>query len=187
MVCSRSGVIGMAAGILLLACNAALAAPEAYQISLGPVARSNATHLLAVGRGAADVTLDGNNLSINGKFDGLASPATDAHLCQGAGIGVQGICTNDLVVSQSPSGSVSGIIALNAKQMTALRAGQLYVQINSQKAPAPAGNLWGWILTAHEIVGQDVPQEGHWFLPQYDMPQSAEHGSTHERKTDANF
>ena len=164
----------------------AMAASEAYQIFLGPVARSNATQMAAVGRGLADAALDGNKLSINGTFGGLASEATDAHLCQGIGIGVSGTCATDLTVSQSVSGSVSGTIVLNAKQMAALRAGQLYVQINSQKAPAPAGNLWGWILIAHETVGQDVPQQGDWFLPQYDMPQSAEHGSTHPLKTKPN-
>ena len=164
----------------------AAAAPEAYQIFLGPVARSNATQMTAVGRGTADVALDGNKLSINGMFGGLASSATDAHLCQGIGIGVSGTCTNDLAVSQTPSGSVSGTVVLNAKQLAALRAGQLYVQINSQKAPAPTGNLWGWILIAHETVGQDVPQQDQWFLPQYDMPQSAEHASTHPLKTKPN-
>jgi hypothetical protein len=163
-----------------------MAAPEAYQITLAPVARSNATQMIAVGRGTADVALDGNKLSINGMFGGLASPATDAHLCQGIGIGVSGSCANDLAVSPAASGSVSGTVVLNAKQLAALRAGQLYVQINSQKAAAPAGNLWGWILIAHETVGQDVPQQDHWFLPQYDMPQSAEHGSTHPLKTKPN-
>ena len=119
-------------------------------------------------------------------FGGLVSQATDAHLCQGMGIGVSGTCTNDLTVSQAPSGNVSGTVILNTKQMAALRAGQLYVQINSQSAPAPTGNLWGWILIAHETVGQDVPQQGEWFLPQYDMPQSAEHGSTHPLNTKPN-
>lgn len=166
--------------------TSAAAAPEAYQIFLGPVARSNATQMTALGRGTAEVALDGNKLSISGMFGGLVSPATDAHLCQGIGIGVSGTCTNDLVVSQAVSGSVSGTVVLNAKQLAALRAGQLYVQINSQKAPAPTGNLWGWILIAHETVGQDVPQQDHWFLPQYDMPQSAEHGSTHPLKTKPN-
>ena len=162
---------------LMTALPAMAAAP--YQIFLGPVARSNATQMKALGRGTADVTLDGNKLSITGTFGGLVSPATDAHLCQGIGIGVSGACTNDLTISKAPSGNVSGTIVLNAKQMAALRAGQLYVQINSQSAPAPTGNLWGWILIAHETVGQDVPQQGEWFLPQYDMPESAEHGSTH--------
>jgi hypothetical protein len=31
--------------------------------------------------------------------------------------------------------------------------------------------LWGWLLPAHETVGANVPQQDHWFLPQYDTPQ----------------
>jgi hypothetical protein len=157
----------------------AFAAPEAYQIFLGPAARTNATQMLALGRGLAEATLDGNKLSISGNFGGLPSAATDAHLCQGIGIGVPGTCDTDLTVSKDMTGSLSGAITLNAKQLAALRAGQLYVQINSQKAPAPGGNLWGWILIVHKTVEQDVPQQGDWFLPQYDMPLSAEHGGTH--------
>jgi hypothetical protein len=99
---------------------------------------------------------------------------------------VGGTCGPALTVSQDTSGTVTGNITLTPAQQQALRAGQLYIQINSVKAPAPAGNLWGWILIAHETVGQDVPQQGHWFLPQYDMPQSAEHGSTHPLQTDPN-
>ena len=77
--------------ILLLSSGAAMAAPEAYMINLGPVARDNITKLLAVGRGTADVTLDGTKLTINGKFDGLASNSTDAHLCIGVGITWNGV------------------------------------------------------------------------------------------------
>ena len=186
MTYSCPGVIGTVAAFMLLSGSVVLAAPEAYMINLGPVARTNITKLVAVGRGTADVTLDGGRLTINGKFAGLSSPATDAHLCVGAGIGVEGTCDTDLIVSPATTGTVTGSIALSAKQTAALRAGRLYVQINSQKAPAPAGNLWGWILAAHEDVGEDVPQQGHWFLPQYYMPQSVEHGSTHERKPSDN-
>jgi hypothetical protein len=176
-----------AAIALLLSAASAFAATEDYQVALGPVARTNATKLLAIGKGDAIVTLDGNKLAIKGQFDGLASPATDAHLCQGIGIGTgAGACTTDLTIAKDTKGEVSGNVTLNASQLKALRAGQLYIQINSQKAPGPSGNLWGWILIKHEIVGQDVPQQGHWFLPQYDMPLSVEHGSTHELKPDTN-
>ena len=178
MSCLRLGAL-----IVFLSGSAAMAAPEEFQVSLGPVARTNVTKLLAVGRGSVSASLDGNKLSIKGLFSGLASPATDAHLCVGVGIGTLGTCgAEPLTVSQSANGTLSGDLTLTAKQVAALHAGQLYIQINSQKAPAPAGNLWGWILIAHETVGQDIPQEGHWFLPQYDMPQSVEHGSTHELK-----
>ncbi len=175
MSCVRLGVIS-----LLLAAGPAEAADLTYQIDLGPTARIEATRLTTLGRGTAEVTLDGNKLTINGQFGGMASRATDAHLCIGDGIGTPGTCdAGDLTVSKDTSGTVSGTITLGSRQLTALPAGQLYVQINSVGAPAPAGNLWGWILFAHEIPGQDAPQQGQGFLPQYDMPKSVEHGSTH--------
>jgi len=171
----RSGAI-----VLLLAIGPARAADLTYQIDLGPTARVEATRLTTLGRGTAEVTLDGNKLAINGQFGGMVSRATDAHLCVGGGIGTPGTCDGgDLTVTKDTSGILSGTIALNSKLLAALPAGQLYVQINSVGAPAPAGNLWGWILFAHEIPGQDVPQQGQGFLPQYDMPKSVEHGSTH--------
>jgi cytoskeletal protein CcmA (bactofilin family) len=179
--------IRLGAIVLLLSGGAVQAAVEKYQLELRPAARTDATRLLAVGDGTADVMVDGNKLTINGKFGGMASAATDAHLCIGEGIGTRGTCdAGELTVTKDKSGTVSGTLTLNAKQLAALPAGRLYVQINSVGSPAPAGNLWGWILIAHETVGQDVPQEGHWFLPQYDMPKSVEHGSTHPLPTDAN-
>jgi len=177
--------LAAAVGLTFFAANA-MAASEAYMVNLGPVARTNVTKTLAVGRGSGDVMLDGNKLTINAKFSGLASPATDAHVCAGVGIGTPGPCDSDLSVTKANEGTLTGTVTLNARQLAALPAGRLYVQINSQKAPAPDGNLWGWILAAHEEVGQDVPQQGHWFLPQYDMPKSVEHGSTHDLKSDKN-
>ncbi len=178
--------IGVFAALLLLAGEPAKAQPQAYMIHLGPVARTNATQMTAVGRGIGDVTVDGNTLIVKGMFDGLASAATDAHVCVGMGIGTPGVCDSDLDVTKAVQGTVSGNITLNARQKAALPAGRLYVQINSVKAPAPAGNLWGWIVYAHEKVEQDVPQQGHGFLPQYDMPMSVEHGSTHPLAPDKN-
>ena len=165
---------------LFLAGGPAAAADLTYQIDLGPTARIEATRLTTLGRGTAQVTLDGNKLTINGQFGGMVSRATDAHLCIGEGIGTPGTCdAGDLAVSKDTSGAVSGTITLGSRRLAALPAGRLYVQINSVGAPAPEGNLWGWILFAHEIPGQDVPQQGQGFLPQYDMPKSVEHGSTH--------
>jgi hypothetical protein len=178
--------MGAACVLALLSSSAAMAAPEAYMVNLGPVARTEVTRLLAVGRGSGDVTLDGRTLTISANFSGLGSPATDAHLCTGIGIGTPGPCDSDLAVTKDTNGTVTGTVTLNTRQMAAIAAGRLYIQIDSQKAPAPNGNLWGWILVAHEIVGQDVPQQGHWFLPQYDMPKSVEHGSTHELRTNNN-
>ncbi len=50
-----------------------------------------------------------------------------------------------------------------------MRSGKFYVQINSEKAPD--GNLTGWLLPPHPFPGEDVPEPGHGFLPQLDVPQ----------------
>ena len=56
-------------------------------------------------------------------------------------------------------------IKLDPSQLAALRSRRLYIQIDSERAPA--GHLWGWLLEAHEIPGQNVPQSGPWFLPSF--------------------
>ncbi len=71
-------------------------------------------------------------------------------------------------MTQAPGGTISGDVTLSAKQASAFRTGKLYVQIDSQKAPD--GTVWGWLLPDHEIVGADVPQQDHWFIPQLDTP-----------------
>ena len=73
------------------------------------------------------------------------------------------------------SGTLSGNFTLTGAQATALRTGKLYIQINSEKAPdnvpwGAKGTLWGWLFLAHDTVGQNVPQQDHWFIPQLDTP-----------------
>jgi hypothetical protein len=156
------------AGAVLLSVGLSGAAPEAgkFETILGPTPITDTTKLTITGKGAANATLDGNKLTVSGTFDGLTTPATDAHLMLGVGIGVPGSSIADLTVSQAQSGTVSGTVTLSRTQVAAFKDGNVYVQIDSQKAPAPIGNLWGWFLPEHEKVGQDVPQEGDWFLPQ---------------------
>ena len=153
----------MAASLL---CGAAAA--ETYQANLGPMPLDASTGKNMLGRGEATATLEGETLTLNGHFAGLSSPATKAHLCVGFAIGVPGSEGFDLTVSQADNGTLSGAIPLNSKQAAAFRTGKLYVQIDSQKAPA--GNLWGWLLPLHQDAPPDVPQQGPWFLPQLDTP-----------------
>ena len=95
------------------------------------------------GRGSADAVLTGDTLTIEGKFEGLRSPATVArlHLAPPA---VRGPAVIDLSVSQSTSGTISGKADLTPRQLQALEKNSLYIQIHSEKAPD--GNLWGWLL-----------------------------------------
>jgi hypothetical protein len=110
-------------------------------------------------------TLEGQSLKVEGQVSGLNASVTDAHLMRGAGIGIPGAAMpGALAVDQS--GKISGSVRLTGDQIAALRAGQIYVQVNSQKSPAPDGHLWGWLLPVHEKAGEDQPQVGRWFLPQ---------------------
>ena len=135
------------------------------------------TKQFIAGRGQATATSDGKTLTVTGDFHGLPSNATAAHIFLSPVIGVPGKQVADLDVTTSTSGTISGNVKLNSADATALRTGRLYIRIDSEKAPAddapwgPKGTLWGWIFPAHEIAGQDVPQEGHClFIPQLDTP-----------------
>jgi hypothetical protein len=160
--------LGPAIGGAILCAALSAASPNvgSYETVLGPTPVNNITKGLLTGQGAATAALSGNKLSVNGIFSGLASPATDAHLMMGSGIGIAGIPVLDLTVSAAASGTLTGAFTLSRQQLEALRNGRIYIQVNSQKAPAPGGNLWGWLLPEHPKAGQDEPQMGHWFLPQ---------------------
>lgn len=158
---------------LLAIATPALAAD--YQASLGPMPLDDETKAVIAGRGEATASYDGKTLTVKGAFRGLPSNATEAHIFISPAIGVPGRQTLDLEVTKSTSGTISASTALTSAQATALRTGKLYIQINSEKAPTtyewgPKGTLWGWIFPAHETVGQNVPQQDHWFIPQLDTP-----------------
>ena len=57
---------------------------------------------------------------------------------------------------------------LSPVQIADLEKGRLYIQLHSEKAPD--GNLWGWLLPDHPFPGANVPEKGHGFLPQLDVP-----------------
>ncbi|MBV9550787.1 MAG: CHRD domain-containing protein [Alphaproteobacteria bacterium] len=146
-----------------------------YQTNLGPMPLDDETKAVIAGRGDATARYDGKTLTVKGSFHGLPSSATEAHLFLSEHIGVPGRQALDLTVTKATSGSLSGSFNLTPEQANALRLGHLYIQVNSEKAPpgyswGPKGTLWGWLLPAHKTAGQDVPQAGHWFIPQLDTP-----------------
>ena len=82
---------------------------------------------------------------------------------------------NAVLTITKTSGTISGSFTLTSAQQRLLRTGKLYIQINSEKAPeeypwGPKGTLWGWLFPAYEVVGPNVPQQDHWFIPQLDVP-----------------
>ena len=146
-----------------------------YQTNLGPMPLDDETKAVIAGRGDATASYDGKTLTVKGAFKGLPSNATEASIHTSPVAGVPGASILPLDVTKSTSGTVSGNFQLTSAQATALRTGKLYIQINSEKAPdnypwGPKGTLWGWLFPAHEVVGPNVPQQDHWFLPQLDIP-----------------
>jgi hypothetical protein len=141
---------------------APLAAAEKYQVHLSAMPFNDATQPIMQGKGTATATIEGDTLSVSGSFTGLTGPATKARLSLSTGPGIPGSPFVDLRLTGDVAGKVTGTIKLDASQLAALRGRKLYIQIDSETAPA--GHLWGWLLEEHEIAGQDVPQKGPWFL-----------------------
>ena len=165
----------LAAGLFAALVVAAPAFAADYQASLGPMPLDDETKAVIAGRGEATATSDGKTLTVKGVFHGLLSNATEAHIFVSPIAGMPGKQILDLQVTKAASGTIAGDFKLTSTQATALRTGKLYIQINSEKAPdfypwGPKGTLWGWLFPAHETVGQDVPQQDHWFIPQLDTP-----------------
>jgi hypothetical protein len=141
------------------------AAAETYQVYLTAMPFNDATQPIMQGKGAATATLEGNTLSISGSFAGLTGTATKARLSISRGPGIPGTPLVDLTLTGDVAGKVTGQIKLDPSQLAALRGRRLYIQIDSEKAPS--GHLWGWLLDEHDIVGQDVPQKGPWYIPPF--------------------
>ena len=133
------------ASVVVLVCSAALAQATSYRARLSPAPIANQGAQATVkGLGSATATLKGSALTINGTFEGLATPATTAKLHVGRKTGVRGPEAADLQVTQATNGTLMGTVQLTKEQLQDLAQGKLYVQIASQKAPE--GNLWGWLL-----------------------------------------
>ena len=54
----------------------------------------------------------GSKFTLHGTFTGLATQATDAHLCMGTVMGGTGPAIYDVSVTQAQSGQVSGTVTL---------------------------------------------------------------------------
>lgn len=146
-----------------------------YQTNLGPMPLDDETKAVIGGRGDATASYDGKTFVVKGAFKDMPSNATSAHVFSSPVAGMPGPKLFDLEVTKAASGTISGSFSLTAAQARMLRTGKLYIQINSEKAPeeypwGPKGTLWGWLFPAHEVVGPNVPQQDHWFIPQLDVP-----------------
>jgi hypothetical protein len=118
---------------------------ESFKVRLSPVPISVAMMSTIAGYGSLSATLKGKQLTIQGTFEGLRSPATTVQIHLGPK-GIPGPAIVDLIltVTKAEKGSVSGTLELTPDQIADLRNGRLYLQIQSERAPD--GNLWGWLL-----------------------------------------
>ena len=137
-------VLGLTALLVSLPLTGAGQAQEKYKVRLATVPMDGGMRNTVAGTGTATAVLAGAKLTVNGTFDGLLSPATTAAVHRGPAMGVRGSSFAVLTVSKAPKGTLSGSIDLTPEQVQALKKGQLYIQISSEKAPE--GNLWGWFV-----------------------------------------
>jgi hypothetical protein len=145
MTLTRSiGLLGITALFTLLALPGGAQNEERYKVRLATVPMDGGMRSTVAGTGSATAVLAGAKLTVTGMFDGLRSPATTANVHRGPAMGVRGASFAPLTVTKAAKGTLSGSIDLAPEQVRALKAGQLYIQISSEKAPD--GNLWGWFV-----------------------------------------
>jgi CHRD domain len=119
---------------------------ETFKVRLSPVPINISMMATIAGSGSLTATLQGKQLTIQGTFEGLRSPATSVQIHRGPK-GIRGptiVNLTDLTVTKAQKGTVSGTLELTPDQIVDLRNARLYVQIQSERAPD--GNLWGWLL-----------------------------------------
>ena len=139
---SRPGRLLSGVTLALLLATPALAA--GYEAELDPVpfdAVNRADVIDSIGNVTA--TLDGNILTIQGRFSNLTSNATGGSVRIGLAKGVPGDAIGTLTVAHGREGALSGSVKLTSAQAAALNKQALYIRIDSEKAPD--GNLQGWL------------------------------------------
>ena len=118
---------------------------DSFRARLSPVPISISMMTTVAGSGTLTATLTGKQLTIQGTFEGLRSPATTAQIHRGPkAIPGPAIPNFELTVTKAAKGTINGTLELTPDQIADLRNGQWYVQIQSERAPE--GNLWGWLL-----------------------------------------
>jgi hypothetical protein len=125
------------------AAAAVAASTEVFKARLAPLGVTQATVNTITGVGYVTATLEGSRLIVDASFDGLTGMATSANIRRGPK-GIPGPIVFDLQAPKASSGKISASLELDAAQLSDLRAGRLYLQIHSERAPD--GSIRGWLL-----------------------------------------
>ncbi|HTE39610.1 MAG TPA: CHRD domain-containing protein [Steroidobacteraceae bacterium] len=118
-------------------------ASETFKAHFSPLGVTAATVNTTTGSGSVVATLDGPKLVIDATFQGLTGNATAANVRRGPR-GIPGPVVFDLEAPKTSSGTITATLNLSPEQIADLKAGRLYVQIHSEKAPE--GSIRGWLL-----------------------------------------
>ncbi len=152
LVLSAALLITGTLGVPVLAHQGQVAAQaNSFRARLSPMPVNAATLNSITGVGQVRVTLQGNQLTVTGSYQGMSSAATVAHIHQGFP-GLHGPVAHALEVFSVPAGEIGGTVELTDGQVAALRGQSLYVQIHSQGNPT--GELRGWIYDI-ETIGEE--------------------------------
>jgi hypothetical protein len=117
--------------------------PQVFKARLAPLGVTMATVNTTTGVGSVTATLEGSKLTIDVSFEGLTGVATSANIRRGAK-GIPGPVVMELQAPKASSGKINATLDLNAEQLADLKAGRLYLQIHSERAPD--GSIRGWLL-----------------------------------------
>jgi len=128
---------------LILGLPALAQSPDRYKARLSPLGVTGSTVNTVTGAGSVTATLQGTKLAIEGTFEGLNGSATAANLRRGPRA-IPGPVVFDLEFTKAPKGTVTGTLELKPDQIEDLKAGRLYVQVHSERAPD--GSIRGWLL-----------------------------------------
>lgn len=119
---------------------------EIYKTRLSVVPLDVGMQATVAGQGSIMATLAGNKLTVSGTAEGLRSPATVARIHR-APPGIPGPAILELTVTKTTTPTIAGTVDLTPSMVEDLKNGQLYVQLNSERAPD--GNLRGWLTHAN--------------------------------------
>jgi CHRD domain-containing protein len=133
----------IAAASLCAAVAVAAQGGDNYRTRLSTVPIDVAMQTNVAGDGQITATLNGNKLTVNGAAKGLRSNATEVHIHRGQP-GIPGPAILDLTTTKTTAPTISGTVDLTPSMVDDLKNGQLYVQLNSERAPD--GNLRGWLV-----------------------------------------
>jgi hypothetical protein len=141
-------IVGLAVAFVAYATPLFAQSQDTFTALLSWVPIGGAERNDVAGEGSAAAKLSGSRLTITGSYAGLPAAATAAKLHLGVATGARGPAIADLRVSGNVSGALTGEVTLSGDQLAALKAGQLYIQVYSEKGVAPDhSTLWGWLLS----------------------------------------